>query len=134
MRVYTGGKYLHPLAAARVMRGVGQFVGPTQQNVNVVSTPSGDYGVYSDGTIVDPNGNYVTSIPGYTQASGPIQPGQTLPFIPGTSPAAAAPSSLASLFPGVTGTTNVFGANVPSWLVPVGLILGALVLYKGFTK
>ena len=90
--------------------------------------------MYSDGTIVDPNGNYVTSIPGYTQAAGPVQPGQTLPFIPGTSPAAAAPSSLASLFPGVTGTTNVFGANVPSWLVPVGLILGALVLYKGFTK
>jgi hypothetical protein len=120
---------MHPMWQRRGFRGLGQ-------TYSTVSTPSGDYQIVSaaDGsqTIFDPSGNVVPSIPSGTAPpgfAGPLQGSQTY-----SGNVAISTNSLASMFPGMTGTTNIFGTSVPSWLVPVGLILSALVLYKGFTK
>jgi len=119
----------------RGYRGVGQFVGPVQSTfgggyvLGSVSSGAGggNYQVLSDGSVLDPTGNTVTDL-SVLPTSVTNQIGNLLAGVPAPS------NALASLFPGMAGNTNIAGASVPSWLIPVGLILGALVLYKGFAK
>lgn len=117
----------------RGFRGLGQ-------TYQTVSTANGDYQVVTDAngltTTFDPSGNVV---PGGAASVmvGPLAPGGsaavfTAQYAPGA--ATSAPSSLASLFPGMTGNTTVAGVSVPSWLVPVALIAGAFFVYKAFGK
>lgn len=118
----------------RVQRGVPMRAG-LGQTYQTVSTAAGDYQVVTaaDGTVTtfDPNGNVVSGI-----MVGPLQTGQSaLAFSTAINPSgSSAPPSLASLFPGIQGNTNVAGVSVPSWLIPVALIAGALILFKGFSK
>ena len=110
------------------LRGLGQ-------TYQTISTSAGDYQVVTaaDGTVTtfDPSGNVVSGV-----MVGPLQTGQsaaafTATYAPG---AATSAPSLASLFPGMTGSTTVAGVSVPSWAIPVALIVGAVVLFKAFTK
>lgn len=113
----------------RGFRGLGQ-------TYSTVSTASGDYQVVanSDGTqtIFDPNGNVVSAIPSGTAPPGFVGPLQGTQTYSTLAPSSA--TSLASLFPGMTGNTTVAGVSVPSWLIPVGLIAGAFILYEVFTR
>lgn len=118
----------------RVQRGVPMRAG-LGQTYQTVSTAAGDYQVVTaaDGTVTtfDPNGNVVSGV-----AVGPLQAGQSaLAFSAAVNPSgSSAAPSIASLFPGITGSTNVAGVSVPSWLIPAALIVGAFVLFKGFSK
>jgi hypothetical protein len=105
------------------MRGGVRGIGQATPDYYTLSTSTGDYvvvtnagGVAGQQQIIDPNGNQVSSIPGY-------------PGSPGFPSA-----SSASLFPGMTGSTTIAGVSVPSWLIPVGLAIFAVVMIKAAVK
>ena len=109
------------------LRGLGQ-------TYQTVPTSAGDYQVVtaSDGTVTtfDPSGNIVPGV-----MVGPLQTGQSAASFTATyAPGAATSASLASLFPGLQGNTTIAGVSVPSWLIPAALVVGAFVLFKGFSK
>ena len=124
-------------ARRRGMRGLGQDLSgevATPTDYNTYSTSSGDYQAFSDGTILDPNGNSVSSIPGYTPLSGPLQPGQAPAYAPIPSTAVSTPATPTTTSAAGTPTnwTGIINSIVSGGLkaaqlatLPPGYVIGA---------